>query len=458
MLNKKRLRLLLLVILAVATFGLVLAACENGDANGKGEDPPTGGGEQNTPTPPTETPDLGDPTPPPADIYGDSDISHLTSLEITHMMGAGWNLGNTLDSHWNARAWGTINVPSAQEVLWGNPVTTKEMIDFVKASGFNTVRIPVTWYIFTGDGPDYEIADIWMDRVQEVVDYVIDNKMFAILNIHHDDYISGRGWECGWLRLYGDNAPLSDDEKAALHLRFGRLWEQIAERFKDYDEYLLFEGINEPRTIPLDGKYSKAIWEEQSLFLNDLLQTFVDTVRASGGANAYRHLMVTPYFASVGTDAGDGDGRIRHFVDKENATLRVDDPRGRLIVSLHYYEPWGFVTAPSDSQWFSWYFDLDVGSVSHNLNQVRRIIDENFISLGIPVIMGETGALHRTMPDGSSNEGERVKWVESYIGMLRDLGVPTILWDDGGQFQLLDRQDLQWMWPDLVEAFVGLYE
>jgi endoglucanase len=328
------------------------------------------------------------------------------------------------------------------------------MIDFVKASGFDTVRIPVTWYIFTGEGPDYIIDGAWMDRVQEVVDYVIGNGMFAILNIHHDDHLYGSGWENGWLRLYGDGAPLTDEEKAGMHLRFGRLWTQIADRFKDYSEYLIFEGINEPRTIGLD-RYTAEIWEEQSLFLNGLLQTFIDTVRAGGGRNPDRHLLVSPYFASVGMDPNDGEGRIKHFVDGENGRLWVNDPRGRLIVSLHYYEPWGFVTAPEDSQWFSWFFDLEVGSVSHNLNVLLRIIEENFTAHGIPVIMGETGALHRTMSDGSSNEAERVKWAEYYVTKLTKLGVPVIIWDDGGQFRLLDRSAVEWVWPDLAAMLVS---
>jgi endoglucanase len=328
------------------------------------------------------------------------------------------------------------------------------MIGFVKASGFDTVRIPVTWYIFTGPGPDYMIDGVWMDRVQEIVDYVIDNGMFAILNIHHDDYLRGSNWECGWLRLYGDDGPLAEGEKAEMHLRFGRLWEQIAERFEDYDERLIFEGINEPRTIGLE-RYTREIWEEQSVFLNELLQTFIDTVRAGGGRNPDRHLMVSPYFASVGMDPNDGSERIAHFIDGENGRLRVSDPRDRLIVSLHYYEPWGFVTAPEDSQWFSWYFDLEVGSVSHNLNALMRIIEENFTAHGIPVIMGETGALHRTMPDGSSNEAERVKWAEYFVSNMKGLGIPVIIWDDGGQFQLLDRRSLEWVWPDLAAILVS---
>jgi endoglucanase len=154
-------------------------------------------------------------------------------------------------------------------------------------------------------------------------------------------------------------------------------------------------------------------------------------------------------------DPNDGEGRIAGFVDLENGVLRVSDPRGRLIASLHYYEPWGFAAAPEDSPWFSWYFDLEVGSVSHNLNALLKIIEENFFAHGIPVIMGETGALHRTMPDGQSNEAERVKWAEYYVNQLKTLGVPVIIWDDGGQFQLLDRHTLEWVWPGLVSALAA---
>ena len=391
-----------------------------------------------------------------------SDISALSSTELTHLMTAGWNLGNSLDAHWNDLPWGTIQAPRQQEILWGNPVTTKAMIDKIKASGFNTVRIPVTWYIFTGPGPDYIINTAWMDRVQEIVDYVIENGMFCILNTHHEEYQSGfksgRNWEIGWLRLYHNDSngsrPLTNPEKEVIHLQLARTWAQIAERFKNYDEYLIFEGVNEPRTIGLEN-ITVPMWVEQSTFLNELLQTFVDTVRASGGKNTDRHLMVTPYFSSVGMDTNDRDSRISLFVNAAGRRLRVNDPRNRLIASLHYYEPWGFVTAPSDSQWHSWYFDMNVGSVSHNINAVLRIINDNFISNGIPVIMGETGALHRIMPNGQSNEAERVKWAQYYISRLKEMGVPSIIWDDGGNFQLFDRNSLEWKYPDLTAAFVA---
>ena len=439
-----------IVLLAAMMLTAQCAKPSDGDASPGGEPEGSTDNVKIIPWEPNEPPA------PPEPSYAErktADVSHLTSAELVGAMGAGWNLGNTLDAHWNAGAWKVMQSPKDQETLWGNPVTTRAMIDFLKTSGFDTVRIPVTWYIFTGDGPEYKIGGAWMDRVQEVVDYAIDSGMFCILNIHHDDYRSGADWECGWLRLYGDGGPLPEEEKDETRRRFGSLWEQIAGRFQDYDEYLIFEGINEPMTQSLQS-HTEETWAEQSAFLNELLQIFIDTVRAGGGKNPDRHLMVTPYYASVGMDAGDREGRIGHFIDLENGKLRVSDPRDRLIASLHYYEPWGFVTAPSDSPWFSWEYDLEVGSVSGNAGNVLRIIETYFIDNGIPVVMGETGALHREMPDGGSNEAERVKWAEHYVAGLKDLGAAVILWDDGGNFELLDRRALEWVYPDLAAAFV----
>jgi endoglucanase len=245
---------------------------------------------------------------------------------------------------------------------------------------------------------------------------------------------------------------LNDTETAEIRNHLSKIWEQIAERFKDYDEHLIFEAVNEPRSEGLNN--NKDNWAEQCNFLNDLLQSFVDTVRAGGGKNLDRHLMVCPFYASVGMDPNDGEKRIDLFIDKKAGKLRINDPRNRLIASIHYYEPWGFVTAPDDSQWFSWYFDLKVGSVSSNINNIMKILEKYFVTNEIPVIMGETGAIHRIMPDGQTNEAERVKWAEYYIGELSKRGVPSIIWDDGGSFKLFDRKELEWFYPDLCAAFV----
>jgi endoglucanase len=404
-----------------------------------------------------------------------SNIAHLTSLELTHTMGAGWNLGNTLDAHFGARGpHFSINTPSQQETAWGNPVTTKEMIDFLKAEGFNTVRVPVTWYIFTGSGPEYNIDERWMNRVQEVVDYVIDNGMFCIINIHHDDYrfernAHGIEWEIGWLRPYhtdgtiGSQRPLTIEEKNAQNLRLRRIWEQISERFKDYDEYLLFEGMNEPHVHGYVEPFTREFWDEVGDALNELNQTFVNTVRASGGNNYNRHLLVAPYFANVGMSVADVDGRINAFIDRENAKLRIHDPRAdngkdtRLIASIHYYEPWAFTSAPTGSQWHVFYYDLNASGVSWNLNILFDIVWNNFVSLGIPVIMGETGAVHRQMPNGESNDPERVKWALHYVGGLKQMGVPSIYWDHGHggrYFAIMDRHAVTWFHPTVAEALL----
>jgi len=392
------------------------------------------------------------------------DIGSLTSLELTQRMGAGWNLGNTLDAHWGRQPWLDINEPWQQETMWGNPVTTKEMIDFVRASGFNTVRIPVTWYIFTGPGPDYIIDEAWMNRVNEVVDYVIDNGMFCILNMHHEDYRSGPGWQIGWLRPFFRNnrtsRPLNSREKANMNHRMERIWEQIAERFQDYDERLIFEGMNEPHTYGLSN-ISVDMWAEISATLNDLNQTFINTVRNSGGNNFNRHLMITPYFANVGLDPYDGYGRIRGFVDKENRKLRVNDPRAavgqdtRLIASLHNYEPWVFVTAPDSSPHFRPRFDMSIPGVYNNVNNVFAIISENFVNLGIPVIMSETGAIIRHFEDGTDNNNERIMWVTHYVGTLNNMGVPVIMWDNGHEHRILDRRNVRWYFPAYTAAILA---
>ena len=377
-----------------------------------------------------------------------SDISHLTSMEITRLMGAGWNLGNTLDAHWNkAAAWITNPSVNQIETLWGNPITTKAMIDKVKESGFNTVRVPVTWYIFTGPAPDYVIEDRWMDRVQEVVDYVIDNGMFCILNIHHDDYNiiteNGSGVN-GWLRLHDSGTTaLSAVEKQTINERFAKLWQQIAHRFKDYNEYLIFEGINEPRSEGFTD--NAAVWAELYSVLNNLNQIFVDTVRAGSGFNPVRHLMVTPYFASI--DPHGGFNTLSMFVNNSTGRLRINDPQNRLIVSLHYYEPYYFAgLAASDSNSLSIY-DPNDNHISNNRGRVLNILNE-FLNRGIPVIMGETGALDK------GNEAERVKWANDYVKQVREMGVPVVIWDDGGSFKLLDRRNLTWYYPDLVKALV----
>jgi endoglucanase len=383
-----------------------------------------------------------------------SSINELSSMELVKKMGAGWNLGNTLDAHfdgapyenWNATPgyYSTGKTPADQERMWGNPVTTKAMIDKLKADGFNTIRVPVTWYIFTGPAPEYKIVGAWMNRVQEVVDYVIDNGMFCILNTHHEDYHTYSGGVTGWLRLYGNGSAVSAQDRQEMNARFEKMWEQIAERFKDYDERLIFEGLNEPRAqLGFDPGNNAATWDSIYSVLNELLQTFVDTVRASSGNNTSRHLMVTPYFAQFGLHGG--QNTIEKFVDTGTKQLRVNDPNNRLIVSLHYYEPYYFAAGNGMTVYDP---TLNGNHIPYNNGRVYEFLDKLVNTYKIPVVMGETGTVDQ------NNEAERVKWAQDYVKNVQELGVPVVIWDDGGGFKLLNRRQGTWYFPNLAAALV----
>ena len=223
-----------------------------------------------------------------------------TAAQIVADMRIGWNLGNSLDS---AGSW--INGDLEHETAWGNVKTTKKLITAVKKAGFNTIRIPVSW----GEHMDTngKVSSVWMDRVQEVVDYAYDNDMYIILNVHHDN----------------GTFPLDEKTEAATTKKYQTLWKQIAERFKDYDEKLLFEGRNEPRTEGSANEWNGGTKAERDV-LNRMYEAFVSTVRATGGNNKTRILVIAPYGASSSYTA--------------MAALKIPDD-DRVIVAVHAYSP-----------------------------------------------------------------------------------------------------------------------
>ena len=204
-----------------------------------------------------------------------------TSFEAVEKMKIGWNLGNTLDTCNNIEFYGNPNsTPYDYEMSWGNPITTEEMIKTVKSAGFEAVRIPVTWYEHLDENNN--IDEQWMARVNEIVDYVINEGMYCIINVHHDTGTDG------WLK-----ASYTDfDSKSE---RFVKIWEQISARFKNYDEKLIFEGFNE--MLNDNGDWSNP-GDDAFEVLNYFNQLFVDTVRESGGNNEYRNLIVATYACS----------------------------------------------------------------------------------------------------------------------------------------------------------------
>ena len=201
----------------------------------------------------------------------------LDQTEITSAMGMGWNLGNQLEAS-------NSGIPS--ETAWGNPVITEELIKTVKEQGFKTVRIPVSYLLKIGDAPDYKINDEWLNRVQEVVDYVVNNDLYAVVNMHGDGYYTV---DKGWLLCVED-----DEKQVEIKAKYEAVWKQIAERFKDYDEHLIFESMNEE----FDNTYGKPNPKGYEN-INAYNQIFVDTVRKTGSNNSKRWLLLPGWNTNI---------------------------------------------------------------------------------------------------------------------------------------------------------------
>lgn len=320
----------------------------------------------------------------------------LTASEVVADMGFGWNLGNTLDACPNT---GTLNVGSIlSETSWGNPKTTQTLIDGVKESGVDSIRVPVTWYNHM-DPETYEIDDAWMDRVEEVVNYVLTDDMYCILNMHHDT------GENGWLKASSNELDTKKEILTAI-------WEQVSERFVDYGDKLLFEGFNEI----LDDNSE---WVNPSLgsldIVNDLNQLFVDTVRASGGNNAQRCLIVNTYAAA-------GNSYIT-----SNFELPKDTASDKLIAECHVYQPFYFTSEhyPNDTTW---------ENNKNYLDEQLNAIYNNFVQKGIPAIIGEFGCANT-----KNNMDEIISWAKYYVETCTDYGIPCFYWDNGLQYKLYNR-------------------
>ncbi len=342
-----------------------------------------------------------------------SDISLLTSQEIVSDMTLGWNLGDTLDAcqadrDGDGRLDEHVSDGSEpDETLWGNPFATKELFKALYDSGVNAVRIPVTWRDHIDS--DGNISESWLNRVQEVVDYAYDIGMYVIINIHHD----GGGdpdfgaWIC--------NA--ADDYDGTLE-RYLNLWSQLADRFKDYDEHLIFESMNE---VGFDSLSSTKAYET----LNSLNQSFVDLIRSTGGKNPVRHLLIAGYWTDIKMTCSS----LYHM---------PEDPAGRCIVSVHYYTPWEFCTTNIQSSW-------GTSAEQEQMETLIGMMKTSFVDKGIPVIIGEYAA-------SGDDFDSCIFFCEKLVKMCHDYGIATFLWDNGnGQF---DRSTNTWRSEEMHSALI----
>lgn len=323
----------------------------------------------------------------------------------------GWNLGNALESagaEWDDAAYGWKNIWEKNydnwETAWGNPKTTKTMIQKVKAEGFNAIRVPVRW-VPHANLNTMEIDAAWLARVKEVVDWCIEEDLMVILNTHHDL----------WLEHYPTYA-----RKAELNEKLKKLWTNIATVFKDYDGRLAFSGTNE---VNPNGEWGLSPTEEHYDVQNSFNQTFVDAVRSTGGNNLKRNLIVQ-------TMRCDPNLGLSHF------TVPTDPTADRLSVEFHYYSPYSYCSG-AEGTYYYWGAEFaDKGAITPDGNE--RSLATFFAKLrnewwdkGLGVVMGEYGCSHHyTTADRETQEANQQYFLKCLVGEARHMGFAAFVWDN----------------------------
>ena len=314
-------------------------------------------------------------------------MRNLTSLQLSASMSPGTNMGNSLEA-------------IGGETNWGNPLVNQAIMNGIKAAGFKSIRIPVSWKQYADSNDN--ISASWMARVTDVVNYARSAGLYTIINIH---------WDGGWMQpTYA--------QQATVNARITKFWTQIANNFKTYDDYLLFAGTNE---VMVDGDYGTPTVEYYTV-QNSFNQTFVNAVRATGGYNASRHLVVQGFNTNI-------DHTYNYF------TVPSDSATKKLMVEIHYYDPYNFTLNDSDTIW-QW------GSIANSAANTETWANESYVDtqmgkmksrfidgLGMPVLMGEYAATARLNVD--SSQKYRTYWDQYITKAAFSRGIVPVYWDAG---------------------------
>ena len=324
------------------------------------------------------------------------------SVKFAASLGAGWNLGNTLDA-WN------LPVPEDTETCWGNPKANRELFLLLKECGFSTVRLPVTWFQHL-DENGY-ITEEWLNRVNEVVDYAVGAGLNAVLNVQHDD----QDW------LIADRAH----EKSSCE-QLSKIWTQLGERFREYDERLIFDIMNEPRVVGAETEWDGN--EEGRAVVNSLNAAALKAIRDTGGNNLRRYVFITGYAASV--------------LEENYTAIEIPDD-DHVIVSLHYYPGTAHRSEFKDCE-----EPLGFKEKREIYKKLRGFYD-TFAAKGTGVCISEFGWTDREHLDNLSGKASYV------VGTAGKFGFSCFVWDNGGDFGLIDRNDNSVLYPSYLEAITG---
>lgn len=332
-------------------------------------------------------------------IDADTTGVSATAAELAKKMIVGWNIGNTLEA-------------IGGETSWGNPKVTQALITLIKESGFNTVRIPCSWYQYMDNSTTAELKSSWLARVKEVVQYCVNEDMYVILNIH---------WDSGWLE--NNCTTAKQEQNNAMQKAF---WEQIATYMRDFDQHLLFASANEPNV-------SNAT---EMAVLKSYHQTFIDAVRSTGGKNANRVLVIQ------------GPGTDIETTNKLMTTLPTDEVDDKLMAEIHYYSPYQFCLMTEDADWGNMFYywgedyhsdtDTDRNSTwgeEDYVDEMFALMKTQFVNKGIPVILGEYAASRRSSLTGESltlHLASRAYYTKYITQQAIANGMIPYYWDNGG--------------------------
>ena len=359
---------------------------------------------------------------------GAVEMTQSDANEFVRAMGAGWNLGNTLDA--------TGRKGMASETSWGMPKTTQEIIHGLSSAGIKTIRIPVSWNNHIIDDK-YTVDPEWMNRVKTIVDWAIEDGLNVILNVHHDNYSNKIGLKAG--RGYYPNQE-NYDLSAAF---FANVWTQIALAFNNgYDEHLIFETMNEPRLCGtnVEWTYSGEAIESQKI-LNKLNQVCVDAIRSTKGNNSKRFIMVPGYAATP------------NAVLSNEFILPKEKIPGRIMVAVHMYTPYIFAgQSPGATEFTS--------KMAYEYAGTFKKLNEKFVQNGIGVVIGEYGAVNK------NNIDQRLAYFHSYLKQAKKYNLAACLWDNGQwqvkegsrdyseKFGYYNRKEQTWYFPEILEAII----
>ncbi len=361
-------------------------------------------------------------------VFSQTTINSGNASGIAAMMSPGWNLGNTLEA-------------PGGETAWQKTKTTQKLIDFIKSQGFRSVRIPCSWDVHSD--ADGKIDSAWIARVKEIVRYCINDSLYVLLNDH---------WDNGWIEVKGftssidDFQPVTENIITSKIIRLTNLWTQIANAFSEFDNHLLFAGLNEPFQ---DYRLFHGRHQQLTPILMRYNQTFVNAVRSTGGNNVKRILVVQAPATNIDS-----------ATKSEVGFTMPNDVAGanNLMLEVHYYDPWNFCGESNEAKWF-WGSHNHIAGDTHNCNwgeqqdmeRLMEALETKFVSKGYPVIIGEYGACWRQLPQYQRQHDQSIRdWYREQNKRAVSHGCVPMVWDvnvpdrhgEQGVFTLIDREQL----------------